>query len=179
MFIDAFFAILMIFACIKGIRKGLIVALFSIIAFIVGLAAALKLSAVVAAHLSLHVNASARWLPLLSFMLVFLAVVILVNLLGKLIQRTFEAVMLGWVNRLGGMLLYILLYSIIFSIFLFYAVQLHFIKSAAASASYIYPFLQPLAPKVMNAIGDIIPLFKDMFSQLQAFFAAVPNKIQH
>ena len=39
--IDIAFAIILIIACIKGYQKGLIIAVFSIIAFIIGLAAAL------------------------------------------------------------------------------------------------------------------------------------------
>src|SRR5689334_14494602 len=126
MIIDAAFIILIILASIKGLRKGLIIAVFSIIAFVAGLAAAMKLSAVVAARLSDSMSPSFKWLPLLSFLIVFLAVALLVRLGGKLIQKSFETLMLGWVNRIGGMLLYIALYTFIFSVFLFYAVQLRF-----------------------------------------------------
>jgi membrane protein required for colicin V production len=49
MFIDAVFFILMALACYKGYSKGFIIAIFSVLGFIVGLAAALKLSTTVAA----------------------------------------------------------------------------------------------------------------------------------
>ena len=177
MFIDVFFLLLMIMACFKGLRKGFIIALFSIIGFIVGLAAALKLSAVVAEKLSSNLNASGKWLPALSFLLVFIVVVILINLGARLIQKSFEMVMLGWVNRIGGMLLYALLYSIFFSIFLFYATQLHFIKAETISASQVYPYIKPLGPKVINSLGTIIPVFKDMFSNLEKFFGSLPTDL--
>ncbi|MBC7867633.1 MAG: CvpA family protein [Gloeobacteraceae cyanobacterium ES-bin-316] len=180
MFIDIVFFLLMLLACIKGFSKGLIVALFSIVGFIAGLAAALKLSAYAAEKLSGTFNASGRWLPFVSFLLVFILVVILVNLGARLLQKSVELIMLGWVNRLGGALLYALLYSILLSIFLFYAVQLHFLSAEVVAASVTYPFLQPLGPAVINALGSVIPLFKDMFAQLQDFFgkipAAVPSK---
>ncbi|MES2882370.1 MAG: CvpA family protein, partial [Bacteroidota bacterium] len=66
---------LLIFAIYKGLRKGLIVALFSFIAFIVGLAAALKLSAVAAGYIGQAVSISDRWLPVIAFFLVFFIVV--------------------------------------------------------------------------------------------------------
>jgi len=59
MLIDLIFALLLVMAIIKGYQKGFIVAFFSIIAFIIGLAAALKLSAVVAEYLIQSVNISA------------------------------------------------------------------------------------------------------------------------
>lgn len=177
--IDAVFLLLMVFACIKGIRKGLIVSLFSIIAFIIGIAAALKLSAVVANSLSENVNVSGKWLPVISFIIVFLAVVILVNLGGRFIKNSLELVMLGWVDKIGGVILYIATYTIIFSIFLFYAVQLHILTSKAIAASQTYSYIQPVGPKVINMMGSIIPVFKDIFDQLERFFGLVSNKIQH
>lgn len=177
MFIDIIFLLLIVLACIKGLRKGFIIALFSIAGFIAGLAAALKLSALVAEKLSSNLNASGKWLPALSFLLVFIAVVILVNLGARLIQKSFEMVMLGWVNRVGGLLLYALLYSILFSIFLFYATQLHFIKADTIAASQAYPYLQPLGPKVINSLGTVIPVFKDMFTHLENFFEKLPGTL--
>ncbi|MEP6711321.1 MAG: CvpA family protein [Ferruginibacter sp.] len=174
MLIDIVFLLLMLLAFIKGLRKGFIIALFSIVGFIVGLAAALKLSAVVAQKLSSNLNASGKWLPALSFLLVFIVVVILINLGARLIQKSFEMVMLGWVNRIAGLILYALLYSILFSIFLFYATQLHFIKTETIAASQAYPYLQPLGPKVINSLGTVIPFFKDMFSSLEQFFEKLP-----
>ncbi|MCP9750477.1 CvpA family protein [Ferruginibacter sp. HRS2-29] len=176
MLIDSIFAVLLVLACIKGYTKGLIVALFSIIGFIVGLAAAIKLSSVVAEKLSASISVSAKWLPFISFLLVFIAVIVLVNLGAKLIQKSFEMAMLGWVNRLGGILLYMLLYSILLSIFLFYAIQLKFINDETVKASVIYPYIQPLGPKVINSLGFVIPWFRDMFTQLQDFFGNIPAK---
>ena len=170
MFIDVAYLILIVVACYKGLRKGFIIAVFSVLGFIIGIAAALKLSAIVAVKLSAHTG-SAKWLPPLSFLLVFLAVAFLVSLAGKVIQKTFETVMLGWLNRLAGVALFILLYSIIYSVFLFYAVQLHFIKSETLNNSIVYSYLQPLAPKIINSVGSIVPWFKNIFFQLENFFS--------
>src|SRR3982751_1020087 len=110
MIIDIIVIGLMIMAIFKGIQRGFIVALFSMIAFVVGLIAAVKLSTVVAAWLDDSINVSARWLPFLAFMLVFIVVVLLVRLLAALLQSTLELAMLGWANRLAGVLLYMVMY---------------------------------------------------------------------
>jgi membrane protein required for colicin V production len=169
MFIDVIFLIIIGLACYKGYSKGFIIAIFSVLGFIVGLAAALKLSTTVASMLSAHTNVG-KWMPALSFLLVFIGVAFLVKMVGKIIQKTFETVMLGWANRIAGILLYALLYSIIFSIFLFYAAQLHFIKDESIAASTVYPYIQPLGPKVIEGFGAIIPWFKNMFGELEQFF---------
>ena len=177
--IDIIFAVILIIAVIKGLRKGFVVALFSIVAFIIGLAAAIKLSAVVAVHLQNNVALSNRWLPFISFIIVFLAVVILVNLGGKLVEKTFEMAFLGWANRLGGAIFYVLLYIIIFSILLFYAEKINLIKEETISNSVTYPYIKPWGPAVMNGFGKIIPLFKDSFQQLESFFESLSDKITH
>ena len=170
MIIDIIVAIILILAVIKGFRQGLIVALFSVIAFIVGLAAAIKLSVVVAGYIGQAVNVSDKWLPIISFAVVFLIVVILVRLGAKFIQKTVELAMLGWVNRLGGILLYAVLYVLIFSILLFYAEQLSLIKPETIKESVTYEYIQPWGPKLMDGLGKIIPVFKGMFEDLEDFF---------
>ena len=177
MIIDIIVAIILILAVIKGYRQGLIVALFSAIAFIIGLAAALKLSAVVADHLGKAVKVSDKWLPIISFAIVFLIVVLLVRLGAKFIQKTVELAMLGWLNRLGGILLYAGLYILIFSILIFYADQLGFIKPETKNASVTYNYIQPWGPQLMDGLGKIIPIFKGMFADLEEFFDSVSKQV--
>lgn len=177
--IDIIFVVILVIAVIKGLRKGLAVALFSIVAFIIGLAAAMKLSAAVAVYLEKNIALSNRWLPVISFLVVFIVVVVLVNLGGKLVEKTFEMAFLGWVNRIGGAIFYVLLYTLIFSILLFYAEKMHFIKQETVRNSIAYPYLKPWGPAVINTLGKIIPLFKDSFQQLESFFASLSDKIAH
>jgi len=179
MLIDLVFAALMVIAIIKGYRKGLIIAVFSIIAFVIGLAAALKLSAAVAEYLKDSVSISSKWLPFIAFAIVFITVVILVRLGAKLIEKGFQLVLLGWLNRIGGIVVYVVLYIIILSIFLFYAEKLHLVQPSAIQSSQTYSFIQPWGPKVIDGFGKIIPIFKDMFTELESFFNGVSNKISH
>ncbi|MEX0635693.1 MAG: CvpA family protein [Ferruginibacter sp.] len=174
MIIDILFLLCILLAIVKGYSKGFIVALFSVVGFIVGLAAAIKLSAYVASNLSEYLPNTGKWLPVISFLVVFIGVVILVNVGAKLIQKSIELVMLGWANRIAGILLYVLLYSIFISVFLFYAVQLHILTLETVAASFVYPYIQTLAPTVIDGVAKVIPLFKDMFSQLEQFFGTLP-----
>jgi membrane protein required for colicin V production len=118
-------------------------------------------------------------MPFIAFVLVFFLVVILVRLGAKLIEKTFQAVMLGWLNRIGGIVLYAVLYLIIISIFIFYAEKLQLLQPEAIKRSQTYPFIQPWGPKLMDNIGSLVPFFKDMFTQLGDFFNSLSNKIPH
>ena len=177
MIIDLILLGLMIMAVVKGLQRGFVVALFSMIAFIVGLVAALKLSTVVAAYLDDSINVSARWLPFLAFGLVFIVIVLLVRLMAAVIQSTMEMAMLGWVNRIAGIFLYAIMYILIFSVLLFFAVQMSFIEQDTLDSSSTFPYIQPVGPFVIDGIGVLVPWFKDMFVELQEFFERLSDKV--
>ncbi len=173
MIIDALFVVLLVLAVWKGYRRGLIVGVFSFVAIVIGLAAAMKLSAVAAGYIGDSVNVSQRWLPVLSFLLVFVIVVILVRLGANALEKVAEMTMLGWLNRLAGVLLYAAIYITIYSVVLFYAVQVNWIRPETIEKSVTYDFIQPWGPKAINALGAVIPWFRDLFTQLEQFFDGV------
>ena len=173
MLIDIVSLLLLVLAVFKGLRKGLIVALFSFLAFVLGLAAALKLSTAMAGYIGQNVAVSQRWLPFVAFLVVFLLVVLLVRLGARLLQGAVQMVMLGWANRLGGVLLYGFLYFFIWSILLFYAAQLGLLKPAVLQASVTYPYIAPFAPALIDGLGAVLPFFRNMFDELLQFFDAV------
>jgi membrane protein required for colicin V production len=170
MIIDFIAIGLIVLALVKGFRKGFVVAFFSLLAFFIGLAAALKLSAMVAEYLGTSTNISQRWLPILAFTLVFFAVVFLVRLGAKAIEGVLGMIMLGWLNKLGGIAFYLLLYLFIYSIVLFYATQLKILKQETIQTSSTYYFIYPVAQVLMDALGSVIPIFKNMFGELENFF---------
>lgn len=172
MIIDIIFALIIVIAIIKGYRNGFIIAVFSAVSLFVGLAAALKLSAVAAVYLKGSFNISAKWLPVVSFIVVFVLVVLLVRLGAKALEKTAELALMGWVNRLAGITLYILLYTLIFSVVLFYASTTGILKPGTIAASSTYGWIQPWGPKVIEGIGNVIPFFKDTFHQLEDFFGS-------
>ena len=85
--------------------------------------------------------------------------------------------MLGWLNTIGGILLYAGLYIFIFSILIFYADQLGIIKPETKNESVAYAYVQPWGPKLMDGLGKIIPVFKDMFKDLEDFFDGVSKQV--
>lgn len=166
----------MLIAIFKGFSKGLIVGIFSFLAFIIGLAAALKLSAIVAHYLGNSTNSGGKWLPVLSFLLVLIAVAFLVNIAARIIKKTVSIAMLGWVDRIGGIVFYIIIYTIIFSVILFFAEKTFLIKPEVVAASSVHNYVSPWGPKVINNLGKIIPAFKDLFTQLEIFFGNIGHK---
>ena len=177
MWIDVLFLLFMLLAVFKGLQRGFLLAVFSAVAFIIGLAAAMKLSAAVAGYLKGSAHVTTRWLPVLAFIGVFLVVVLLVRGGARLIEAAIDMAMMGWLNRLAGVLLYALVYTIILSVLLFYAIQVHIVSDNALAASATYRFIRPFGPVVIDGFGKLIPLFRDMFAQLEDFFGRLHHKL--
>ena len=173
MVIDIVLLIILAMACFKGYSRGLIVAIFSFLAIIIGLAAAMKFSVVVAGWLQNSTHISKQWVPFLSFLIVIIGVAILVRWLAGLIQKSVEVIMLGWLNRLGGIIFYVALYVTIYSILLFYATEINIIKPEVIQQSKTYGVIEPFGPKAINALGSLVPIFKNLFSDLQNFFGSL------
>jgi membrane protein required for colicin V production len=176
MIIDIICIILLVLAVIRGYQRGLIVGIFALLAILIGLAAAMKLSIVVAGYLGDTVKISDRWLPVISFAVVFIGVVLLVRLGANAIEKAVQAITLGWLNRLGGIILYVVIYITAFSVILFYLEMLGLIRSETISKSATYTLIQPWGPKAIDAMGVVLPFFRDMFTELQEFFGGVAER---
>jgi membrane protein required for colicin V production len=177
MLLDLIYAVVLVLAIFHGFRRGLILGLFSLVAVIIGLAAAMKLSLVAGEYIGKAINISDRWLPVISFAVVFLIIVLLIRLAARAIEKMVEMVMLGWVNKIAGIIFYAAIYTIVFSVLLFYAEQMKLLQPETINKSITYSFVQPWGPKAINGLGSIIPIFKDMFGELEQFFNGIAKEI--
>lgn len=169
MIIDLISLVLLVLAIFKGFSKGLVVALFSTVSIFVGLLISLKISASVSAYFSGNGEHS-KWAPLLTFVIVMVAVVFLVRLGAKAVEKALKILMLGWLNRLGGFLLYFFGYFMLLSIVLYYLGKVGLISEATMHASQTYKYIAPWGPSSVGAIGKMLPWVKDIFSTLNNGF---------
>jgi membrane protein required for colicin V production len=144
---------------------------------LIGLAAAVKLSAVLATHMKSDLHMSSRWLPVLAFILIFILVLLIIRWVGKLIEKLVKMILLGWLNKLGGILLFLILYLSIYSIFLFYGTKTQVISKQAVNDSHLYSLIAPFGPAVIRLITGFIPVGNDMFNALERFFDKVAQGI--
>lgn len=176
MYIDIIFIFLIALACYKGIKKGFIKSIISFTAFFIGFFIATKFSSTVSVYLTKNQWVNYKWIPFLSFILVLALVFLAMNLLGKILEKSAELIMLGWFNKLIGLMLYLLIYGLFYSMILYYLNQLNLLSDKQINASYFYNKLAPIAPMVLNHVGKWIPIFNDMSHHLDEYFKSVSNK---
>jgi membrane protein required for colicin V production len=177
MWIDVIYLILLVVAVIKGMRRGLVIAIFSFLGFFIGLVAAIKFSSFVAAYLQHSAHMDGRWLPFISFILVFVVSVLIVQWVAEFIEVAFETAMLGWINKLAGALLYATTYTLVFSVLLFYADKMHLISADSKESGRVYRMIAPVGPAVIGGLGNVAPFFKNMFKDLQDYFENIRQEI--
>lgn len=177
MFLDIIVLALLVLALMKGLKQGFVVAALSFAAVFIGLAAALKFSTWVAKWLGNNINVGTSWLPFLAFLVIMIAVFIGVRILAAVVEQILELSMLGWANKLGGFILYALLYITVFSVLIFYTEKMNLLKPEASAASITYTYIHFWGPYSVEGLGKAIPFFKDMFADLTEFFGAINKNI--
>jgi membrane protein required for colicin V production len=178
MTIDLIFIFILLSAAVKGFKNGMIGAAFSFAAFFIGLAAALKLSAIVAEYLQDGFDKPSAWWPAVAFVLVFFVVGSLMKMAAGIMEKALNFAMLGWVNTLGGFIIYAALYTLVFSVAIFYYDQIRHISEATKVESKVYAYIEPWGEWTMRSLGYIIPQFKDVFAEMQDFFQKVGEDLK-
>jgi membrane protein required for colicin V production len=86
----------------RGFRKGLVIELASLAALILGIYASIHFSWFAADLLNEWLSIEPEYMSVVSFIVTFIAVVVLVYSLGRIIEKMVDMVALGFVNKLLG-----------------------------------------------------------------------------
>jgi len=86
-----------------------------------------------------------------------------------------ETLLVGWVNKIGGILMYLLLYGTLFSVVLFYFEKIQLVAPSVIAESKSYPYIHKAGPFAMEWLGKLVPFFKGMFEELSRYFEKIPR----
>ena len=176
MALDGTGIILILLFFLRGYFRGFIVAAFSVIAILLGILCALKLSQAFSSWLLERGYTTLGWAPIISYVVLFIGVVILVRIIAKLLEKAVEGLMLGIVNKILGGVLYAFLGVILWSSFLWIGSQMHLITPEMIAGSKTYSFVSKIAPWFFEMSGKLLPFVKDTFANLQHFFDTINLK---
>jgi membrane protein required for colicin V production len=166
--IDIVILLLLLLGAYKGFSKGLLLEVIGILAFFVALVAGFKLLHWAMKLLSEHVSISESFLPYAAFLLLFAAIVIGINLMGKALKRVLDMTFMGTFDNLAGAIIGLFKWALAISIFIWLIDSLKVdLPSDALADSYVYPLLQPFAPKVFSSLGDVLPTAQSLFQPVQ------------
>ena len=98
--LDIVILILIVISILTGLKIGLIKAVLSVVGVVVGVVLAGQYSVALAGHLTFISQPSLA--KIAAFAIILIVVMIIAAVLASLIKWAVSAIMLGWVNRLGG-----------------------------------------------------------------------------
>lgn len=158
-YLDIIIAIPLIWGAYKGFRKGFIIEIASLAALLLGVWGGIKFSAYSAEYLSKVFNISAEIMPLLSFVVTFIGIVIIVFFIAKMLERVVKMVALGIVNRIAGMVFGMMKFGIIISVILNLVntidSEISFIESEVKTNSLLYQPLSDFSGKLFPKLNEL------------------------
>lgn len=157
-------------AVIAGFRKGFIIEVASLIAFIIAIIACLKLTHKLMELVQPYTGHS-KWLPFICYILVFVLVYILILWVGKLLEKVVKIIQLGALNMIMGILFSLLKVCLLISLFFWLADMVHLIPKQTENQSYTYNALHNFASRFIGWISDYLPWVKGEINQIETFFA--------
>lgn len=101
-FIDIVLGILLVWGLYKGLKNGLFVELASLVALIAGIYGAIHFSYIAGDYMSEQMNWDAKYIKITSFLITFVAIILLVHFAGKLLTKIADFAMLGILNKIAG-----------------------------------------------------------------------------
>ncbi len=158
-YFDIIIIIPLIWGGYKGFKKGFIIEIASFIALGLGVWGGMKFSSISAKYLSNAFEISEKVMPLISFAVTFIAIVIVVFMLAKMLQKVITMVALGFINRAAGALFGMLKFGLIMSVIINFTdiinQQISFIEPEMKNSSILYKPVGKVAQIIIPGLKDI------------------------
>jgi len=151
-FIDLLFVVVLLWSAYRGFTKGFILQLSTLAALLLGILGAIKFSSFTAHLLTDHFNISQNYLHIVAFAVTFIIIVVAVHLLARAIEKLIQAIALGFINRILGIVFGIAKVAFIISIILVLVNKAnnkyHFLPEEKIDNSFLYRPLSDFAPMI-------------------------------
>ena len=159
--IDIIILIPFVFAIYKGITRGFISQVAGIAGVILGFILGVRFSDLLSTHISEWINANESTIKIISFAIIIICVLILAKLLSSIIERIFSFIMLGWLNKILGILIAIASTALVMGAvitLISYVNEYLFtiVPQRVINESILYRPLQDLAQMVFPYLGEFL-----------------------
>jgi len=160
-FIDLTILIIAVLFSIRGFIRGFVLEISSLVGLAAGyVATLLYLNQVVNLLHSFFPSLPKALIQVVSFLFLFIVTNLLLRILAHLLTKTFKLILLGWLNRLLGLLVGLLKGIVLMSIAVFIFSFLPGFNSLLGKAdlehSIFYPVLHLLGPQLYKYLTKVI-----------------------
>ena len=147
-------------AVISGIKNGFIEQVVALVSLVLGAWLAFKFSNVVGEWLKPYMEVSETVLHVISFAVIMIAVVLVLFVLGKILTGLTKLVMLGWLDRLLGLVFALLIAGLFIGIgiilFDTLNVKFGFVDEAVLDKAVLYGPIRDIAYMVFPYLKELL-----------------------
>lgn len=142
--------------------------LISLSAFFVAMLLGIKLLDFGIQILDQYIEGYDHALPIISFLVIFLGVILGLNLIGKALKSILNMTLLGSLDDIAGSILGIIKWSLFVSIFFWvFSTFGGSLKPETVETSILYQPITSIAPTIFGLFSNIFPYFMEYFEQTQ------------
>lgn len=164
--LDIVIVLMLVYAAYRGYKNGFLMGLISLLAMILGIFGGFKLMGEGMLFLQKEFNADKTVLPYLSFLLIFIIIVVGVNIIGKLIKSSIDKTFLGTLDEAMGAILGVVKWLFMISVILWIFDSLEVSPGSDwEEGSILYPYVSLVATELAGWASGFLPFFKETFKQ--------------
>jgi membrane protein required for colicin V production len=156
--IDAVIVVILILSLVMGFINGLVKEVASLAALILGVWGAIKFSSFTAGKLYDYFDMTGQYVGIIAFLITFGVIVVIIHFIGILADKIVNAVSLGFVNRLlgivFGLLKSVLIMSVFFVVLNSIDARKTFLPKEKIKESIFYNPISDIAPAIFPVIGE-------------------------
>lgn len=168
---DLFLLVPISYGAFKGLRRGLLLEVISLVALLIGIIGGLKLLNEALPVMRGFFGDLFGILPFFTFLVVFALIIMGVRLLGLLVKKAIDFTPLGLFDNVLGGVLGALKWCFGLSLLLYVSGLAGLqVSDETARASFVYPKLVLLTPLALKGIGVLLPFAKSLLQSLKAQF---------
>ncbi|OJW68903.1 MAG: hypothetical protein BGO68_03920 [Candidatus Amoebophilus sp. 36-38] len=166
--LDILLLVILIWGAYSGFKKGFIAEVFSLGAFLLATIGSVKLLNQLTSLFKKWYGSLGDFTPYIVFVLIFITIVILVTLIGKLFRNLVNMTILGGLDKLMGAILGIFKWAFFVSTFLWLANLLHVnLVHSYLVDTFFFPLIKSLAPRFLGWLADWIPVLQGWIEGIQ------------
>lgn len=162
--VDIALGVIILIGAYSGYREGFLMELFSFAALLLGVLGGFKLMGWAMLFIAEQFDIAEKMLPYVAFAVVFIVIVIVVRLLGKMIKVSIDKTFLGRIDELAGAFLGLFKTIFLLSVVIWIIEALHLnLPNGWVDDSWLFPYVEVFAPVITSWISEIFPVFRDVF----------------
>lgn len=112
-------------------------------------------------------------LPFISFLVIFLGILLLVNLVGKAVKKMVDMTLLGGVDKFAGAIVGIAKWAIGLSIILWLTHHFGIELPGQDEDLVLYPYLTDLGPNLIQSLSVVLPFAEEMIESIKELVSPV------